>query len=111
MEYRRKCTVCGKIYCYSDQDVSNNVANSLATGLSALGAVSSLFGGTRLDTYALNSQTDRYADKVVDFTQCPNCHSRNTVPLTEEELVELQKPLELSAGEQSRQTVILNFNK
>lgn len=98
MEYRRRCTVCGKIYCYTSADLSDNSINSVSATISAVGALASLFGGTRLDTYALNSQTDRYSSKIINFEQCPNCHSVSTVLLSDEEWVELQKQSESSGG-------------
>lgn len=98
MEYRRKCAVCGKIYCYTDKDIRDNNLNSISASVSTLGAAASLFGGTRLDTYALNSQADRYSSKVINFEQCPNCHSMSTVLLTDEEWAELQKQSESSGG-------------
>lgn len=110
MEYRRKCTVCGKIYCYTDADLSNNRLNSASAAISALGAVASLIGGTRLDTYALNSQTERYNSKVVDFNQCPNCHSISTVPISEEEWTELQNQSGASADGTVIRTIEVNSN-
>lgn len=91
MEYRRKCNVCGKIYCYTDSDLSNNDVNAIVSNFSALGAVASLFGGTRLDTYALNAQADRYNSKIIDFNKCPDCGSLDTVLLTDEEWHTIQK--------------------
>lgn len=91
MEYRRKCKVCGKVYCYSDLDISDNAANSLVSGLSALGAVASLFGGTKLDTYALTAQMDRYDSKTINFNRCPNCGSLDTILLSDEEWLTIQK--------------------
>lgn len=91
MEYRRRCNVCGKIYCYSDEDLSNNTSNSAIAALSALGGIASIFGGTRLDTYVLNNQTDRYNSKVVDYNKCPSCNSSNTSFLTDAEWNEIQQ--------------------
>lgn len=98
MEYRRKCNVCGKIYCYTSDDLSNNSMNAASATISAVGAIASFFGGTRLDTYALNSQADRYGSKIIKFEQCPNCHSINTVLLSDEEWAEIQKQSESSGG-------------
>lgn len=91
MEFRRRCNVCGKIYCYSDQDLKNNTTNSAMAAISAVGAIASIFGGTRLDTYALNSQGDRYSDKVVDYNKCPSCNSTNTSLVTDTEWLEMQQ--------------------
>lgn len=91
MEYKKRCNVCGKIYCYTDKDISNNKTNSAIAALSAVGTIASVFGGTRLDSYALNSQTDRYSNKVVDFNKCPFCNSSNTSLISDSEWLELQE--------------------
>ena len=94
MEYRRKCNVCGKIYCYTDEDLKENSTNSTMAAISAIGAIASIWGGTKLDTYALDSKGDRYSDKVVDYTKCPSCNSSNTSIITEDEWNESNKKSE-----------------
>lgn len=86
MEYTRRCNVCGKIYCYTDQDLNNSKTNAVAGAISAIGAVASVFGGTAFDTYELNKMSDRAADKVIDYEKCPNCGSSRTSVLTADEL-------------------------
>lgn len=78
MEYRKKCNVCGKIFCYTDKDVKDNLSNAGFAALESLGSLaSSLGGGTIFHTSFLTGQANRLSDKVVDFNQCPYCHSRN----------------------------------
>ena len=91
MEYIRKCNVCGKIYCYSTDDLKENAANAAVGALSAIGAIASVFEGTRWDTYALNSQSDRHTNRVVNYNKCPSCNSTNTVLLSEQECKEIQQ--------------------
>ncbi len=110
MEFRRKCNVCGKIYCYSDKDLSDNFSNSAMAAVSAVGALASVFGGTRLDTYALNNQGDRYSDKVVDYNRCPSCHSSNTSPLTGLELEEMKNKENATAQSQIPPTRKIEIN-
>ena len=78
MEYRKKCNVCGKIFCYTDKDVKDNLSNAGLAALESLGSLAStLGGGTIFHTSYLTGQSNRHSDKVVDFDQCPYCHSRN----------------------------------
>jgi hypothetical protein len=90
MEFRKRCRVCGKIYCYTDDDVLKNASNSMMAGVSALGGIASIFGGTRLDTYAMSNRADQYSDKVIDFKKCPNCNSTDIEDLTQEMWDEIQ---------------------
>ena len=91
MEYRRKCTVCGKIYCYTDSDVFDNNADKVTAALSGIATVAQLFGGTMLGAYAMSSQRDRYDQRVKDFTRCPYCNSQSTIELTASQWIEEQR--------------------
>ena len=89
MEYIRKCNVCGKIYCYSDDDVNKNSSNAAMGALSALAGLGSAFGVTVFHTTQsvhLNSLSKSYTDKMIDFNKCPECNSTNTVEISLEEI-------------------------
>lgn len=78
MEYKMKCNVCGKVFCYTDEDLKKNATNAGMGALTALGGLASaLGGGTIFHTHHLQGQSDRYTDKIVDYNQCPYCHSRS----------------------------------
>lgn len=69
MEYRRKCTVCGNVYCYTDSDIKNSNLNSINSTVSAIGAVASIMGGGNLlNAQVFNAQSERYGDKVLLFS-------------------------------------------
>lgn len=91
MEYTKKCNVCGKVFCFTDEDVKKNALNKGLAALSSLGALASLGGGTIFHTHHLQGQADRYTDGVVDFDQCPYCHSRNVSFCTDEEAASLER--------------------
>ena len=85
-EHRIRCNVCGHIYCYTDKDLAQNAQNAGLGALSAIGSLAStLGGGTIFHTHHLQSQADRYTDKIVDFKKCPKCNSTNITELTEDE--------------------------
>ena len=104
MEYRRRCNVCGKIYCYTDKDLKDNASNATMGLISSVGAIASIFGGTRLDTYAMSSRSDRYSDKIVDYNKCPSCNSTNTTILSDAEWLELQQHETAAIQMQTTQT-------
>ncbi len=110
MEYIRKCNVCGKIYCYSSDDLKENASNAAVGALSAIGAIASVFEGTRWDTYALNSQSDRYTNRVVNYNKCPSCNSTNTVLLSEQECKEMQQDNIAEITTQNVQTRKIEIN-
>lgn len=108
MEYRRRCNVCGKIYCYTDEDLKNNDKNSKMSKISAFGEVVSVFGGTRLDTYVLDNATNRYLDEIVDYQVCPACNSRNTSLLTDADWAQAQERESFHAREVQLPQVSIN---
>lgn len=81
-EYYSKCNVCGKISCYNDADIKNNNRQALVSGLSALGSMANAIGGTRYDMYEMNKMSDRANSKIVDYSKCPECGSKDTVLVT-----------------------------
>ncbi len=109
MEYVRRCTVCGKIYCYTDQDLKNNQENAIAGAVSAIGTIASIFGGTAYHTFELNKMSDRSLDKIIDYDKCPNCGSSSTVILTGDEL-EKYRDNEPAETTTNSQTITINTN-
>ena len=91
MEYKKLCKTCGKVYCYTDEDLKNNKQNAAMSAISAIGGLASVFGGTIFHTAHLSNQTDKYSDKVVDYTKCPYCNSRNVVTVLDEEYAKIAK--------------------
>lgn len=98
MEYRKRCTVCGKIYCFTDEDIKANNRNSLVSGLAAIGSIAAVFGGTRYDAYEQSKLADRNSSKIIDFSKCPNCNSTNVVDISEEEWAQLQEQPTVPVG-------------
>lgn len=78
MEYQKRCNICGKVFCYTDEDLKKNAGNAAAGLLTSVsGMASALGGGSRLHTMHMTNQANRFADKLVHFDQCPYCHSRD----------------------------------
>ena len=101
MEYRMRCKVCGKVWCYTDEDIQRNNSNRSMATLSALGSIASALGGTTAQQHMSYDMTQRTLNKIVDFDQCPNCHSRDVEALSEERFKELQRREQLSGAQVS----------
>ena len=85
-EYRRKCKVCGKIWCYTAEDLNASLANSTAGLISSVASLANLaVGGPKYTTFELQKSADRNINKLQDFTICPECHSRDNEPYYTEE--------------------------
>ena len=98
MEFRKRCNVCGTIFCYTDEDLKKNTQNAGMAALNALGGLAStLGGGTIFHTHHLQGQADRHLDKVIDYDQCPNCHSRDLSFLDEGTILTQQIPSQVAS--------------
>lgn len=84
-EYRKRCNVCGKVFCYTQGDLerNNKLANeALSSGIMALGEA---FAGTSVGFYGATAQADRELGKIVDYNRCPDCGSLDLVDISEDE--------------------------
>lgn len=78
MEFYRKCSVCGKIYCYTSEDLKENQSNQISAALSGIGTIANVIGGTRYDAYELNKMGDASLNKIVNYEKCTSCGSVDT---------------------------------
>lgn len=82
MEYYNRCTVCGKIFCYTDEDLKENTRQQLAAGVAAFTSMASAAVGTRYDMYEMNKVANNASGRVVDYSKCPVCGSKSVVLVT-----------------------------
>lgn len=86
MEYRKRCKVCGKIWCYTDEDLKQDTTNSLMGGINAIGQIASAFGGTVFHQQYFADRSENIDRKRVNRNQCPECHSLDSEEISAEEL-------------------------
>lgn len=89
-EYRKRCNVCGHIFCYRDSDIYRNKQLAKEAKSSANMAVLEALGGTRLASNQQSAAADRALDKIVDYSKCPKCNSASLSDATEEEVMQVQ---------------------
>ena len=91
MEYRKKCNVCGKIFCYTDQDIKDNKVNSVSNIFLGIGQIAAALGGNVYEMAATNNIAKNTEKEIKDFDHCPNCKSADLTTLTYEQYVEEMK--------------------
>ena len=105
MEYRLRCNVCGKVWCFSDEDLKKNQGNAALSGLAALGGIAAALGGTTAQQHLNYDMSQRAASKVVNYWKCPSCNSEDYSALSQEEWEASQQKTEFS-----RAAVSVNAN-
>ena len=93
-DYRKRCNVCGHIFCYTLADLQKNkelekqsFRNTLAAGA---GALSGYYAAAANSSQAAEDLKSR----IVDYDKCPNCGSRNLSDVTNEALENSSAPQE-----------------
>lgn len=99
-EIRKKCNVCGNIFCYNVNDILVNNANIKSAAISSLGTMASAVVGTRYDAYEQNKMANTSLNKIIDFNKCPNCGSTNLSDISNESVISDQTNNILSAADE-----------
>ena len=90
--FRKKCNICGHIFCYTLEDLEENrrLAKS-ATGSSIAGIAGALGGYYAASANNTQSANDQLA-RMVDYDKCPKCGSRNLSDASEEDIERNKTP-------------------
>lgn len=85
-EYRKKCNVCSKIWCFTEEDRQENQRNRFLGVVNGLSSVTNtLGGGSLLYSQGANAAAERATDRIVDYDKCPYCGSKDIRDLDESE--------------------------
>ena len=80
--YRKRCNICGKIICYTLEDLGKNAL----LDSTARFAIDNNFINT-ISTNRINHQiAASQLNQVIDYKKCPNCGSRDLVDITDEDI-------------------------
>ena len=104
-EYRMKCNVCGKIFCFTEDDLEyrqNQLKNAV---ISSIGAVANAAAGSIWASNELNKSADRQLNNAIDYSRCPECNSTDLTLLSEEEF-EAIKTQSQSSVQEPKKTLV-----
>lgn len=97
-EVRRRCNVCGHLYCYTYADLAKNAEIAKSAALDSLVSVGEALGGTRIGAQVASGNADNKLNRIIDYNKCPHCNSTDVRTLSEAEFEE-EKRKKSSASE------------
>ncbi len=90
-EYRKRCNVCGKIFCYTNADLLSNEDNEKFAKGQVVGSVLAVLSGNAYLAAENSKQVARSRDRIVDYNRCPSCNSTNLSVLPDEEFEKMKQ--------------------
>ena len=91
-EYRKRCKVCGHIFCYTQHDLNKNAQiKKDAEWESNMSIAKTLFVSNVAGGQSQQSAYDLEA-RIVDYSKCPKCGSSNLTDATNEDIERAQAP-------------------
>lgn len=90
-EKRKKCNVCGQIFCYREVDIVRAMRQADLARASLMAGMAHAISGSAAAAATYQGNAIRQLNATDDVNQCPNCHSSDCHILTDEEWAEEQK--------------------
>ena len=87
--FRKRCNVCGKIICYTLEDIEENKRRARSAGLSSIGGIAGALSGNYAAGATSNQTAADEINRIIDYTKCPSCGSRDLVDITDEDIAKI----------------------
>lgn len=84
-EIRKRCNVCGHIFCYNQADINENRDNAKSAIWSGVGQIAGAVGGAYTASAVNHTNAQNSLNKIVDFNRCPQCNSTDLAIISDEE--------------------------
>lgn len=90
--FRKRCKICGKIICYSLEDLRENERLRKSALLSSIGGIATAVSGHYAASATQTQTAGDEMSRMIDYGKCPSCGSRELVDLTDEDIAQLNTP-------------------
>lgn len=84
-EIRKRCNVCGHIFCYNQDDIKKNMDNAKNAVWSGIGQIAGGLSGAYTASAVNHTNAQNSLNKIVDFNRCPQCNSTDLAIISDEE--------------------------
>lgn len=105
-EIRKRCNVCGKIFCFTADDYANSLNHLTNAAFSSIGAIANAAAGSAWASNELNKSADRQMNRFVDYNRCPACNSTDLTLLSEEEFDAIKNTQSQPAAQEPKKTLV-----
>ncbi len=89
-EIRKRCNVCGHIFCFNNDDIKKNKSNARRAVLSSISGAAGALGGAYTASAVNQTNAQNSLNRLVDFNRCPQCNSTNLSVISYEEFEKMQ---------------------
>ena len=84
-EYRFRCNVCGKVFCYTQEEYEHNEGLKKAAQIASFASGFQSGLGSSYRAHEAGKKADRINDRIKDYSKCPNCNSSDVVRVSNDE--------------------------
>ncbi len=87
--FRKRCNVCGKIFCYTLEDLAENKRKARSAVLSSIGGIAGGLSGNYAASATSNQTAADEINRMIDYDKCPSCGSRDLADITDEDIAKI----------------------
>ena len=87
--FRKRCKICGKIICYTLEDLERNERLRKDALLSSVGGIATALSGHYAASATQTQTAGDELNRIIDYDKCPSCGSRELIDLTDEDLARI----------------------
>ena len=100
IEIRKKCNVCGHVFCYNPVDLDNNKKKQSQAMWSAVGSLGGAMSGHYAASAIHQNNSNQAMGGIVDYNKCPQCGSMDLKVLGKEEQISNNQAQQFSAADE-----------
>ena len=87
----KRCRVCGHVFCYTNFDIMKNREQQNSAKLDAIASFGNALAGNYAASAVNSGNADNAMNRIVDYSKCPHCGSRDLEEIDKQEYIREQK--------------------